>query len=176
MVVPLVAYGLAIGGSVVLGYGMDKLFGDGHYTGREFAIDVAMGASGMGAIKAVKHGAQGVRYYRHARKASKADDLVRMRDAASMGTQHGALAAGHAHVVRQAAKYDSHVRASNVSDGIVVEAIDDSIVVLPQSLTTVVSSPQSTAVVFPSRKRCEHMFKGQRCRRLAGHSGRHRYG
>ena len=42
MVVPLVAYGLAIGGSVVIGYGMDKMFGDGNYTGKEMAIDVAM--------------------------------------------------------------------------------------------------------------------------------------
>lgn len=177
MPIPLIAYGLAIGGSVAIGYGMDKLFGDGHYTAKEATIDVVLGAAGIGIIKVGSNGVKAARHYRLAHKASKADDLVRMRQAANVGTAYGMEAAGHATIVRGAAKYDSAIRASdNIRVGIVPGVIDDSIVVMPPSFNTVVSTSQSTAVIFPTRQRCEHMFKGKRCRRLAGHSGRHRYG
>ena len=176
MVVPLIAYLLAIGASVAVGYTLDRLFGDGHYTAKEFTIDVAMGAAGLGIVKALSHGAKSVRYYRLARRASLADDTVLLSKYASAGTLEGMTSAVHVGIVQGASAYDSHIYDNpDIIVGVGVGATDD-IQVGPDTIVAVVTSKQSNAVFTPIKRRCEQMFKGKRCRRLLGHAGRHRYG
>lgn len=155
---------------------MDKLFGDGHYTRKEFAIDVAMGVTGIGLIKALTHGAKAGRYYRLASQAGKADDVVLMREAATVGTAYGMSSTLHAGAAYQAGKYDSNIRVDKqVSAGVGVSG-GAQIASEPVQQHIVATRKLTTAIYTPSERRCDKRFKGRRCRRRLGHTGRHRYG
>ena len=155
---------------------MDKLFGDGHYTRKEFAIDVAMGVTGVGLVKALTHGAKAARYYRLASQASKADDVILMREAASVGTAYGMSSTIHAGAAYQASRYDSHIGVDNQVDVGVGVTGGAEVATEPVQVSILATRKLTTAIYPPSEKRCDKRFKGKRCRRRLGHTGRHRYG
>lgn len=82
------AAAVGAGVSITVGYVVDEFtpIGDGHYTGRDAAIDGVMGAVGVGGvIKTANYGRKAYKYYRLGKKA---DDAGAVTVAVSSGVKY----------------------------------------------------------------------------------------
>ena len=176
----VIAAGLAgsVAASVATGYAFDKIFGDGNYTRKELAVDVALGLAGVGLAKGgakLAYGAYTVKQGRKAVKAGKYDEAV-------------PLITDGAEIAVVGAKEIGKVAAIEVGVGSAYDLMHGSGGVRPTpSIGVSVIPARRTDPTLKARirlakegklsdkKRCNRVYRGKRCVRLWPHPGKHIY-
>ncbi len=168
----VVAGGVAV--SVIGGYAIDKIWGDGNYTTRELAIDAALGlVPGAAVAKPVAKIGLSARYLRWVKKSdAPADVLAGMAWVNRHNFKELGMAGATTVVV--GGIYDSVYPAHSSTSFIGTKTpglpgFDGGGASLPGSIRAVASRKKKTFV------RCNHRNKGRRCILRRGHSGSHRY-
>lgn len=168
----VVAGGVAV--SVIGGYVIDKIWGDGNYTTSELAIDVALGLVPGAAVAKpiVKIGASA----RHLRWVKKSDAPADVLAGMAWVNRHNfkELGMAGATTVVVGGIYDSVYPAQSSTSFIGTKAPG-----LPGFDGGGASPSVSTRAGASGKKktfvRCSHRNKGRRCILRRGHSGSHRY-
>lgn len=173
-----VAIAGSVVGSVATGYAFDKVFGDGNYTRRELAVDVALGLAGVGLAKGGGKLAYGAYSYSKGRKASKAgkiDEAVPHFDTAITAGRKGGIevASVAAIEIGVGGAYDLMCGPSGVQ-------VTPTLAVRPTPRRRADPTLQKRLKLakegkLSNKKRCNRTYRGKRCVRLWPHPGKHIY-
>jgi len=177
--IAVAAIGVAgsVGGSLATGYAYDKVFGDGNYTKKEMAVDVALGVAGVGLAKGTGKLALGVyatRRGKQARKAGKMDEAIDYTEMGKLGTRKGAIEIGKVVAITESVEYTYNlVVGGNES----IRTAPSQSVVLPQIQQDpqLTRDHQLTKAGRSGKKRCTRKYRGRQCVRTWPHPGKHMY-